>query len=179
MAYCVKCGVELDESAKKCALCSTPLVLPQGLELDQGAATPFPEKVQLPAEVRRRYLVFFVSMVMLIPNIVLIITNFLLPSTGLWALYVASSSALAWVLFVYPFLWKRQKPYLLITVDALATALYIYVFYALGKEKGWFFYLALPIVCLLTLSLYITTFWIRRARRDWPEIINMILLQIA
>ncbi|NLP48870.1 MAG: hypothetical protein GX345_08030 [Clostridiales bacterium] len=108
MAYCVKCGVELDESAKKCALCSTPLVLPQGLELDQGAATPFPEKVQLPAEVRRRYLVFFVSMVMLIPNIVLIITNFLLPSTGLWALYVASSSALAWVLFVYPF-YGRDK----------------------------------------------------------------------
>ncbi|MGB4405259.1 MAG: RING finger protein [Sphaerochaeta sp.] len=32
MAYCVKCGVKLEEGARECPLCQTPVILPPGLE---------------------------------------------------------------------------------------------------------------------------------------------------
>ncbi|MDY0288366.1 MAG: RING finger protein [Sphaerochaeta sp.] len=32
MAYCIKCGVRLEERAQQCPLCQTPVVLPPGME---------------------------------------------------------------------------------------------------------------------------------------------------
>ncbi|MEI6580111.1 MAG: hypothetical protein WCN92_11725, partial [Eubacteriales bacterium] len=111
MSYCVNCGVELDKSAEKCALCSAPVINPLEFERYKTSPTPYPDKVVLPAGVRRRYVAFILSMVVLIPNIVCGLTNFLLPETGHWAVYVISSSALAWVLLIQPFLWKKAYPY--------------------------------------------------------------------
>lgn len=42
MAYCVKCGVKLEERAQECPLCQTPVILPPGLE--RGYSEPlFPQ----------------------------------------------------------------------------------------------------------------------------------------
>ncbi len=42
MAYCVKCGVKLEERALECPLCQTPVILPSGLE--RGESEPlFPQ----------------------------------------------------------------------------------------------------------------------------------------
>jgi len=42
MAYCVKCGVKLEERADECPLCQTPVILPPGLE--RGDSEPlFPQ----------------------------------------------------------------------------------------------------------------------------------------
>ncbi|HKL59468.1 MAG TPA: RING finger protein [Sphaerochaeta sp.] len=42
MAYCVQCGVKLEEGARECPLCQTPVILPPGLEM--GKAEPlFPQ----------------------------------------------------------------------------------------------------------------------------------------
>ncbi|MBI9095120.1 MAG: zinc ribbon domain-containing protein [Sphaerochaeta sp.] len=42
MAYCVKCGVKLEEGARECPLCKTPVLLPPGLE--RGYSEPlFPQ----------------------------------------------------------------------------------------------------------------------------------------
>ncbi|MFA6682030.1 MAG: RING finger protein [Sphaerochaeta sp.] len=42
MAYCVKCGVKLEEGARECPLCQTPVILPPGLE--EGSSDPlFPQ----------------------------------------------------------------------------------------------------------------------------------------
>ncbi len=38
MAYCIKCGVKLEERAQECPLCQTPVVLPPGLE--RGSSEP-------------------------------------------------------------------------------------------------------------------------------------------
>ena len=41
MSYCVNCGVELDDSAKKCALCSTPVINPNIQEKPDETPAPF------------------------------------------------------------------------------------------------------------------------------------------
>lgn len=46
MAYCVKCGVKLEERAQECPLCQTPVILPPGLE--QGHSEPLFSQVLPP-----------------------------------------------------------------------------------------------------------------------------------
>ena len=43
MSYCVHCGVELDQTATRCALCNTPVVDLSALK-DENAKSPFPTK---------------------------------------------------------------------------------------------------------------------------------------
>ena len=180
MSYCVNCGVELDKSAEKCALCGTPVINPSELETRKQTPFPYPDKVVLPAGVRRRYVAFLFSMAVLIPNIVCGLTNILFPSTGIWAVYVISSSALAWVLFIHPFLWKKIHPYTIIAIDAVAAAFYIYVFYAVGNdEKSWFFKVAMPLLLLLEAILLFMTYWLRKKKRDWPDITIAVLAEIS
>ncbi len=180
MAYCVRCGVELDEAAKKCALCETLVIDPDAFNsANCETAPPFSQDLVLPPGVRRRYLAFIISMVILIPNIVSAIINLLFPSSGIWAVYVVSTSVLVWVLFVQPFLWEKQNPYVLIAIDGLAIAAYIFVFQLFDKDKGWFLSLALPLVILLEITAIIIAHWLRRAKRDWPETVNLVLAQIG
>lgn len=179
MSYCVNCGVELDKSAKRCALCQTPVINPMDYEASKSISAPYPDKVVLPIGVRRRYAAFITSMVLLIPNIVCGIINLLIPSSGIWAVYVIASSALFWVLFVQPFLWKKVRPYTLIAIDAVAVALYIYVFYAVGNEKGWFYQVAMPLLLILEAILLAMVYWLRRKKRDWPDIVILILMALG
>lgn len=179
MSYCVNCGVELDKSAKKCALCQAPVINPMDYETSLPLCAPYPDKVILPPGVRRRYAAFIVSMVLLIPNIVCGIINLLIPSSGIWAVYVIATSALVWVLFVQPFFWKRVPPYTLIAIDAVTVALYLYVFYAAGNEKGWFYQVAMPLLLILEAMLLLTVYWMKKKKRDWPDIVVAIFLELG
>ncbi len=179
MSYCVNCGVELDKSAEKCALCQTPIINPMEYEASKSISTPYPDKVVLPAGVRRRYVAFIISMVLLIPNIVCGIINLLIPSSGIWAVYVIATSTLVWVLFVQPFLWKKVPPYTLIAIDAVTVGLYLYIFYAVGNEKGWFYQIAMPMLLILEAMLLATVYWLRKEKRDWPDIVVAIFLQLG
>jgi len=179
MSYCVNCGVELDKSAKKCALCSAPVINPLELEHFITSPAPYPDKVVLPAGVRRRYVAFLLSMAVLIPNIVCGIINILFPATGHWAVYVISSSVLVWVLFIQPFLWKKAYPYTIIGIDTIAMGLYIYVFYAVGSEKGWFYEIAMPLLLILEAMLLFMVYWLKKKKRDWPLITIVLLAEIS
>lgn len=178
MSYCVNCGVELDKSASKCALCSAPVINPFE-PVPDSAAMPYSDRLVIPPKVRRRYVAFIISMVMLIPNIVCLVINLLFPSTGVWAAYVAASSALAWSLFVFPFLIKRPHRLVLTTIDTAATLAYVYFFYAFRHEEGWFAYLAVPLILLLFVNVFFLLLWTSRKKRGWPNIVTAILTEIS
>ena len=178
MSYCVNCGVELDKSAVKCALCSAPVINPFE-PAPETAAMPYSDRLVIPPKVRRRYVAFIISMVMLIPNIVCVVVNALFPSTGPWALYVAASSTLAWTLFVFPFLIKRPHRLVLTTIDTGATLSYVYFFYAFLHEEGWFACLAVPLILMLFVNVFFLLLWNSKKKRSWPYIVTAILTEIS
>lgn len=146
MSYCVNCGVELSQGVLKCPLCDTPVINPNIINLNKKES-PFPEKIELPKTSKNKYSAIIMSIVLLIPNIVCILTNILFTPNNLWSIYVVSSSALFWFLFVFPFLMKQKKQYLIIAIDAIATAAYIYIFYYKSVvETDSFWRIALPLV---------------------------------
>ena len=145
MSYCVNCGVELDNSALKCPLCDTPVINPNILK-NETADPPFPAIINIPSASKNRYSAIIVSILLLIPNIVCVATNLLLTPELLWSVYVTSSSLMFWFLFVFPFIVKKKLPYLILSVDAIATAAYIFIFYYYNSaQTGWFSRVAIPL----------------------------------
>ncbi len=180
MSYCVNCGVELDDSAKACALCGAPVLNPYLDEPEQELPAPYPDRLVLPEGANRRYIAFIVSMVLLIPNLVCGVANLLMLGSGLWSVYVVSASLLFWVLFIVPFLMERPRPHLLWLLDTLAGALYALLFYVIGwGQRGWFLRLGLPLILGLSAMALFMILWLGRKRRDWPHVSIAALLEIA
>lgn len=175
MSYCVNCGVELDESAKKCALCYAPVLNPFEKESENIAPTPYSDNVFIPSSASRRYLAFIFSVILLIPNIVCSITNLIFPESGLWAIYINATSLLVFILFIFPFMFKKVNPYLLLALDTISVTLFIYAIYTMYEGKNWFLLLAMPMVISLGIIIACFLTWIRRKERDWPYIVIAVL----
>lgn len=177
MSYCVNCGVELDKSAKKCPLCSTPVINPNA-ENAEKVILPFPERVDIPESVNRRFTAFIITMVMLIPNIVCILVNIIFFKESQWALLVNSTSLLVWALFVLPFLWKKLRGWLTVIIDTAFVIGYAYVFYYLDDSTGWFQYCALPIIIILAFLVGFIIEWKRYFKPSWPALMITLMTEL-
>lgn len=179
LSYCVNCGVELDESAKRCALCQTPVWRPGTAEENKNIQPPFSEKLVIPKNIQRRFAAYVITMVMLIPNIVLFFVNVFFVKNGFWSVYVMSTSFLVWTLFVFPFYTKKVYPYLMWAADTLVTAAYVYVFFIMKSEQPWMFKTTFSVICLLSLSALVFLIWMRKSRHHWTAIVAHVLLDLT
>ncbi len=178
MSYCVRCGVELDNSAAKCALCNTPVVIPEE-GYGEKASPPYPDRIAIPPTVRKRYLAFLISVIMMIPNAVCLIINFFMPNTGRWSVYVISSSLFVWLVAVWPLSHKKIQVYKLLAADTVGALAYAYVFFWMFRENGWYFKLAVPFILSLSLFAFIFAFWYKRKKRSMLQVIIILLADVA
>ncbi len=180
MSYCVNCGVELDESAKKCALCDTPVINPKKPVSEEQ--TPFSKIEHIPASLNHRFIAYIISVALFIPNIVCFLSNAVFRSGGFWSLYVNATSFLVWVLLVFPFFTKKLRPYLMWFVDTIGVAFYVYFFFVLGFEKensGWYYNCALPIILTASFLILIFMLWLKRKNRHWVLKSTAVMIIIA
>ena len=126
MSYCVHCGVELDASAKKCALCGTPVIDPNTVLPQPQQSAPFAEMPFVPKSMHRQFIAYVISIVMLIPNLVCSLANAIFYADGFWSFYINATSFLIWVVFVLPFFTKKLRPYLMWAFDTVAVSFYIF-----------------------------------------------------
>ena len=92
MSYCVNCGVELDDSAKKCALCDTVVINPAKGEKKTEAVAPFSDEVYMPKTVKARFFAGLASLIMLVPNMACLLVNALILKDGFWSAHILSLS---------------------------------------------------------------------------------------
>ena len=178
MSYCVNCGVELDKSAHKCALCDTPVYNPK--EKSEEATLPFSHTPDIPVGIKQKFIALVVSFILLIPNIVCMFINLFVNPESLWFIFVASSSFLCWILFVFPFFTKKLHPYLMWGFDTLAVALYTLVFYANDpSDAKWYFSIAIPIIAIISSSVLYFTFWYRKRKRHWTSKVLHVFVDLV
>ena len=179
MSYCVNCGVELDATAKKCALCDTPVYNPLQKK-EKDVPTPFSQTPVIPTNIKQKFVALIVTYIFLIPNLVCIFLNFFINPENLWFIYVLSSSLLCWIVFVFPFFTKKLHPYLMWAFDTVAIALYVFVFHAnnLGGEK-WYFGIALPTITITSLCVVYFLYWIRQRKRHWTSKVLHIFVDLV
>lgn len=169
MSYCVNCGVELDSSAVKCALCSTPVINPNEKVKTEKGGTPFSDEAFIPKELsdkaKRRILIATVTAVLLIPSIVCLLLNLTIFKSSLWSVAVCSTTVFLWSAFVLPFCTKRPKPYILWAADSVMACVnalvYVWLF---GGSMNFFAVCLLPIIAVNSFIVLLYMLWLRKKR---------------
>lgn len=177
MSYCVNCGVELDKSAKKCALCSTPVINPNIITEESIREKPFADNIQLPKSIKKEFIAFVISVIMLIPNIVMLFLNIFFIRQGFWSIYVGASSLLLWVLFVFPFFTKKSRPYLMWAFDTIATGGFFFTVCALHGVAPFITKSTLCIIALISVAVLILIIWSRLKKHHWTAHVIIFLVE--
>jgi hypothetical protein len=173
MAYCYKCGVELDRSAERCPLCSTPVPClsddcdgderaEEGLEA--GKARAYPDfiidpqnKYNLTGTERRRIAIEIISFSFILGAAIIVLADLLDGNLG-WSLFGAAALACAWVL-VAGVVWLWKRPLGIVGCATLSLAAFLVVIDLLAGGNAWSIGLGLPILLsaagLLVLTLLI------------------------
>ncbi|MBR2311286.1 MAG: hypothetical protein IKA47_12270 [Oscillospiraceae bacterium] len=162
--YCIKCGVKLADTEKKCPLCNTVVYHP---EFAQPAAEPLypankmPPATSTPAARNGAAIILF-----LIPLIVCLYADLSLDGSIEWFGYVAGALLIAYVAIALPFWFKKPNPVIFVPCNFAAVALYLlYINFATGGD--WFLTFAFPVVgglCLITSALVTLLYYLRRGR---------------
>ncbi len=176
MSYCVNCGVELDSSAKKCVLCSTPVINP-GLVQQEAEEKPFADELQIPKGIKKRFIAFFITMTMLVPNIVMFFLNVFFIRNGFWSLYVLSACSMVWVIFVLPFFMKKKHPLVLWGFDTATVTVFTFVLLGLLECPV---QTAKSIICVwlfTALAILFIVLWLGRKKRHWTSIFAFFLAE--
>jgi hypothetical protein len=118
MAYCVKCGVELQDKPEACPLCQTPVMLPPSMREEMSAGDSgllYPDR--LPRGMRKKNdlipsgpVVLLVSILLLIPFLVTFYTDWKANGRISWSFYPMTSLVLLWLMVAYPALLKTAYP---------------------------------------------------------------------
>ena len=144
--FCVKCGVELADSEKRCPLCHTPVYYP---ERDGTAEPPYPE-FKKPEAVNPRGIYFVFSAFYIIAALISLFCDINLHRGMQWSGYVVGGLVLSYAAIILPGWFRRRHQEVFCPVFFALTALFLfYINYKTGGD--WFMTLALPITGVLAL----------------------------
>ncbi len=144
--YCVKCGVELADSQRKCPLCDTPVYFP-GLVDDPER--PYPPRISK-EKVNPRGVLFIFSFIFFIGAIISVITDFSINGVITWAGYAVGGIVTAYVIFLLPSWFSHRHPAVFTPVDFGVMALFL-AYINLATGGSWFLSFALPVTGVLGL----------------------------
>ncbi|MBO7303612.1 MAG: hypothetical protein J6V09_00110 [Clostridia bacterium] len=158
--YCVKCGVELADSEKKCPLCETPVYYPERVLSDEA---PYPEFVHPEDKISRRGFYFIISMLFCMGAIIPTVCDISLNHGLTWSGYTIGALLLAYVIFVLPKWFYRPSPAIFAPVDFLAIGLYA-LYIDIATSGGWFLPFAFPVLgafALIVCAVVILSYYLR------------------
>ena len=159
--YCVKCGVELADSERKCPLCKTPVYYP---DLPQNPERPYPEFVKAKDEITLRGLHFIISILFAIAIIIVTMCDLNINGALTWCVYVSGGIVVSYVIFFLPGWLRRPSPSVFVPVSFAAIAIYVLAI-SLMLEADWYLSFALPVIAgmaLVVCSVTILSYYLKR-----------------
>ena len=134
--YCIKCGVELADSEKKCPLCGTVVFNPELSRPDGEPQYPRMPAAQ-PEKVNHSGIMFVVTMLFLLPIVTTLLCDWQINGEIIWSGYAVGAVILLYTLVVLPLWFRHPNPVIFIPIDFAMTALYLlYINCATGGH--WF-----------------------------------------
>lgn len=163
MSYCVHCGVELDKTASRCALCNTPVFDPNQA-VDYQSPPPFPTNRGQVEQVKHTDVAILLSVVFGSTAFACGMLNLLLFKGSLWSFYIIGVCLMFWVFSTPALLYTKLPIYISIIFDGFVVGIYCFLISTQIPGNGWFEGLAVPIIAILTLLLLVFVFLIRMLR---------------
>ena len=140
--YCVKCGVELADSEKKCPLCGTPVFHPD-IER-RPAEPPFPPDRRHAENVSRVGILFVLTVLFVLPAAICLLCDWRINGGIVWSGYAAGGIALLYILVLLPMWFRHPNPVIFVPVDFVAIGLYL-LYIDLATGGHWFLSFAFPV----------------------------------
>ncbi len=162
--YCVKCGVKLEDTEKKCPLCNTIVCHPdfeQRTERELYPSGKLPKSASNSKVLNGAIIILF-----LIPLIVCLLADLLLDGSMGWYGYVAGALAVAYIAFALPLWFKKPNPVIFVPCDFVAIGFYL-LYINLATGGAWFLRFALPItggLCVIVCTVVTLFYYLRRGR---------------
>lgn len=143
--FCIKCGVELADSEKRCPLCGTAVYHP---DIVQPEGEPTYPKNNIPKEeFNRTGILFIITMLFAIPFVLAPICDFSISGSISWSGYVSLAVLLAYIIFVLPSWFRRAHPIIFTPIDFACIGLFVcYINLATGGD--WFLAFAFPTIVM-------------------------------
>lgn len=169
MSYCVNCGVELEQSEKRCPLCNVEVINPEA-PYDPSLPRPYsPHIVRVQARLERRYLAWIITILVLLAGIVCVVADLVYVGGMTWSVYVVAGLMMAWVLVLLP-LMTGIHPVLAVLLDVCALLAFLYVINMADTSSDWYLTLAMPQVLLYgALALLDVLLWRGRLLKGWQR----------
>ena len=175
--YCVYCGVKLQDGAKECPLCHTPVM-----------SVPMPESEsrslysdRLPeAEKRsgRALAVWLVTSVMAAVCLGCLVFCLRTAGTFSWSGYVLMGAALIWVLLLFPLLFRRFRPMIFLPVDFACLAGFL-LYICLKEGENWFLAFAFPVTGIAGIRTLLGVAIFRYIRQGRLRLLGLYLVLIG
>lgn len=175
--YCVYCGVKLQDGAKECPLCHTPVM-----------SVPMPESEsrslysdRLPeAEKRsgRALAVWLVTSVMAAVCLGCLVFCLRTAGTFSWSGYVLMGAALIWVLLLFPLLFRRFRPMIFLPVDFACLAGFL-LYICLKNGENWFLSFAFPVTGIAGILTLLGVAIFRYIRQGRLRLLGLYLVLIG
>lgn len=162
--YCIKCGVKLADTEKRCPLCGTIVYHP---DLEQGEENLIYPKRKYPApEEKALGLPIFLTVVFLVPLLTVLVCDLRFSGAITWSGIVAGAMSLAYLMLVLPLWFQKNHP--VIFVPCSFGAIGVYLFYLNWFVKGkWFWSFAFPItgcVAVIVITVLVLVKYVRGGR---------------
>lgn len=162
--YCVKCGVKLADTEKKCPLCNTVVCHPDFENREERPLYPsnkMPKSSSGSKALNGALIILF-----LIPIIVCIVADLQMDWYFGWSGYVAGALILAYVAFALPFWFRKPNPVIFVPCNFAAIGLYL-LYINLATGGNWFLSFALPVtagLCLITTAVVTLLYYLRKGK---------------
>ena len=144
--YCIKCGVKLCDSEKRCPLCGTVPFHPD-IPAQEGELL-YPVDRYPRQQVNRKGILGAVTILLMIPVLITLICDLSLHGRVTWSGYVMGAIALGYVAAVLPCWFRRPNPVIFVPCGFVAAGLYV-LYIDLMTGGGWFLGFAFPVVGFL------------------------------
>ena len=150
--YCVYCGVKLQDGAKECPLCKTPVMIAQAPGTEEknlySDRLPEPEKRNGVALV-----VWLLTTVIIAVCLGCLVFCLRTRGEAAWSGYVLMGAGMIWIMLLFPLLFRRYRPMIFLPLSFISLACFL-LYICVKNGENWFLPFAFPvtgIACVLTL----------------------------
>ena len=146
--YCIKCGVKLADTEKRCPLCSTIVFHP---DFESISDRPLYPSNKLPTNNSGSNVLNVVVIILfLIPLIVCFVADLALDGRLEWFGYVAGALAISYIALALPLWFEKPNPVIFVPCNFAAVGLYL-LYINFVTNGDWFLSFAFPITAGLGL----------------------------
>lgn len=160
--YCIKCGVKLEDTEKKCPLCGTQVVHPDFIRENAEPLFP-PEQYPAPGSGARAARIVLTTICLLAVCLTLL-CDYQINRCITWSGYVIGAVAIGYCALVLPYWFRRPNPVVFVLIVFAVTGVYLYYINHI-TQGDWFVSFAFPVAGCIGIIITAAVLLLRYVRR--------------